>query len=77
MSRIVLNVAEKPTIAKSLSEFLSEGPVRKELSKSKYNPIYSFNRQFQGKEALLKITSVTGHIEEIYFGREVQNLGTM
>jgi DNA topoisomerase-3 len=71
MRRIVLNVAEKPSIAKSITDFLNQGGVEKEHSKSQYNPIFKFKRRFKDdQEAILKVTSVTGHIQEIYFNEK-------
>jgi DNA topoisomerase-3 len=68
MRRIVLNVAEKPSIANTITNFLKLGESNKENSSSKYNPIFSFRRPFMtDDEAMLKVTSVTGHIMEIEF----------
>ncbi len=41
--KIVLNVAEKPSIAKHLANALTNNYTR-EHSFSKYNPVYSFQR---------------------------------
>ena len=35
-----LMVAEKPSVAKAVAEFLSEGKAKKYFSKSKFNPVY-------------------------------------
>ena len=68
MKRVVLNVAEKPSIANTITAFLKQGESRKETSSSQYNPIFSFTRKFLNDEdATLKVTSVTGHITEIEF----------
>lgn len=68
MRRIVLNVAEKPSIANTIANFLKQGECRKENSASQYNPIFCFRRKFMADdEATLKVTSVTGHIMEIEF----------
>ena len=68
MKKIILNVAEKPSIAKILTDFLKEGEVNKLPSKSIYNPVFSFERDFKGSaDSKLLITSVTGHIQEIHF----------
>ena len=64
----VLNVAEKPSIAKTISDFLKQGEVTKPTSKSKYNPVFCFYRDFKGSQnSKILVTSVTGHIQEIYF----------
>jgi DNA topoisomerase-3 len=68
MRRIVLNVAEKPSIAKTIMMFLKQGDSKSEQSASQYNPIFNFRRKFMTDEdALMKVTSVTGHIMEIEF----------
>jgi DNA topoisomerase-3 len=73
----VLNVAEKPSIAKSIALYLSDGNSRNEQSYSKFNPIYHFTRDFQGsKDCEIKVTSVTGHIQEIHFHERYKNWST-
>lgn len=73
----VLNVAEKPSIAKSIALYLSDGNSKNEASLSKFNPVYQFTRDFQGtKDCEIKVTSVTGHIQEIYFDEKYKNWGT-
>lgn len=67
MRRKVLNVAEKPSIAKLIAGFLSNNSSSKLRSESKFNPVFSFNRDFQGNDAEVLVTSVTGHIQEIRF----------
>lgn len=68
MKKVVLNVAEKPSIANTITNFLKIGESRKENSSSQYNPIFSFRRRFMTDEdALMKVTSVTGHITQIEF----------
>lgn len=64
----VLNVAEKPSIAKSLSSHLCEnGQPNRIRSHSQYNPVTKFQRQFDNREANVIVTSVTGHICGIDF----------
>jgi DNA topoisomerase-3 len=68
MRRIVLNVAEKPSIANTITGFLKTGETRKENSSSQFNPIFTFRRRFMtDEEALMKVTSVTGHITQLEF----------
>ena len=38
-----LNVAEKPSVAKSVSQLLNGGPPQRENSLSQYNPVFRFN----------------------------------
>ncbi len=45
--RTVLCVAEKPSIAKHLAKALAS-QYELQQSSSKYNPIYKFERKFQG-----------------------------
>ena len=66
-ARVMLNVAEKPSIAKLVARFLSGGQSSKRTSKSKYNPIFEFDYNHHGEEVLMLVTSVTGHIQNIDF----------
>ena len=76
MNCTVLNVAEKPSIAKTISDFLHQGEVSKPHSKSKYNPVFSFFRDFKGhQQAKILVTSVTGHIQEIDFDPKYKDWG--
>lgn len=48
--KIVLNVAEKPSIAKKIQYILnSNNPAKKIHNISKYNPVYELNRNFLGE----------------------------
>lgn len=68
MRRLVLHVAEKPSIANTVTNFLKRGESRKERSASQYNPIFIFTRKFlTDEQATNKVTSVTGHITELEF----------
>mmetsp|Transcript_10586 Transcript_10586/g.17775 ORF Transcript_10586/g.17775 Transcript_10586/m.17775 type:complete len:161 (+) Transcript_10586:27-509(+) len=64
--KIALMVAEKPSVAKSICEFLARGQqMRKFQGKSKYNPIYEFDypMKVQSNQIFtLRVTSVLGHI---------------
>ncbi len=62
----VLGVAEKPSVARRISQILSGGKVAKFEGVSKYNPVYSF--KLNGDE--YRITSVLGHILESDFPDE-------
>ncbi len=64
--RVVLCVAEKPSIAKHMMQTL--GKIYSKMnSKSKYNPIYATQGVFQNENCKLIITSVTGHIQHMEF----------
>ena len=67
---IALNVAEKPSVAKSVSLLLNGGQPQKEQSKSQYNPIFRFNYHINSKniEYDMIFTSVRGHIMGYEFG---------
>ena len=66
--KTVLIVAEKPSIAKSISFYLSDSPNANRLrSHSKYNPVTTFQKQFQNQDATIIVTSVTGHVNTIDF----------
>ena len=67
---IALNVAEKPSVAKSVSLLLNGGQPQKEQSRSQYNPIFRFNYYINSKniEYDMIFTSVRGHIMGYEFG---------
>lgn len=58
----VLNVAEKPTVAKEISNILSKGKCSKSAGRSKYNPIWKFPFTLRGQEVEMIVTSVLGHL---------------
>eukprot|EP00668_Euglena_longa_P014650 GGOE01018648.1.p1 GENE.GGOE01018648.1~~GGOE01018648.1.p1 ORF type:complete len:899 (+),score=203.60 GGOE01018648.1:28-2697(+) len=58
----VLMVAEKPSVAKAIAEHLSSGKARTRTGISKANPVHEFMRNFFGKRARIKVTSVVGHV---------------
>ncbi|PWA75282.1 topoisomerase 3alpha [Artemisia annua] len=65
----VLNVAEKPSVAKQVSSILSrnQGGLRTREGRSRYNKIFEFNYNIQGQQCQMMFTSVTGHLMEIEF----------
>jgi DNA topoisomerase-3 len=54
-------VAEKPSIALSISEALSNN-FSKKSGVSRTCPIYTFKRDFMGYNASFRVTSVAGHV---------------
>jgi DNA topoisomerase IA len=82
MSRnnIVLMVAEKPSVAKAMKEFLGRGKqIRNTQGKSKFNPIYEFEYPFAplgGQEVTLRVTSCLGHIMGLKYPDECKNWST-
>ena len=75
--RVVLNVAEKPSIAKHLANALrGPNPLQRETSFSKYNPIYTCPGNFQNTQSEIITTSVTGHIKNLAFDVKYKNWQT-
>lgn len=75
--KVVINVAEKPSIAKHLISALAGSSFTKENSLSIYNPIFTYKGNFQGVSAVIKVTSVTGHVREMAFNKKYQNWNTI
>lgn len=66
----VLNVAEKPSVAKSVAEILSRrggGGLRSREGRSRYNRVFEFEYAIGGQLCYMLMTSVTGHLMEIDF----------
>ncbi|KAJ8769133.1 hypothetical protein K2173_000908 [Erythroxylum novogranatense] len=63
----VLNVAEKPSVAKSVSGILSRNQLRVREGRSRYNKIFEFNYSINGQACHMLFTSVTGHLMELEF----------
>nr|XP_007137778.1 hypothetical protein PHAVU_009G154800g [Phaseolus vulgaris]ESW09772.1 hypothetical protein PHAVU_009G154800g [Phaseolus vulgaris] len=64
----VLNVAEKPSVAKSVSTILSRNQgIRTREGRSRYNKIFEFNYTIRGQPCHMLFTSVTGHLMELEF----------
>ncbi|XP_019069629.2 DNA topoisomerase 3-alpha isoform X5 [Solanum lycopersicum] len=66
----VLNVAEKPSVAKAVSGILSKnqpGGIRVRDGRSRYNKIFEFNYTIRNQPCQMLFTSVTGHLMEIEF----------
>jgi DNA topoisomerase-3 len=57
-----LNVAEKPSVAKTIRDILSEGNFTMPKSYSKYNPIFQFKQKSKDKEYDFTVTSIRGHM---------------
>ena len=68
-------VAEKPSIALSIAESLSNNYVKKQ-GFSKSIPIYTFKGNFQGHTASFRVTSVAGHVYNRDFPINFQDRGT-
>ena len=65
-----LNVAEKPSVAKSVSILLNGGQPQREETRSQYNPVFRFDYFVESKniEYDMLFTSVRGHIMGYAFG---------
>lgn len=55
-------VAEKPSIALSITEALSGGKFSKTSGLARSLPVYTFSGMFKGHQATIKVTSVAGHV---------------
>ena len=66
----VLNVAEKPSVAKAVAGILSKsggGGMRVREGRSRYNKIFEFGYNIRGQQCHMLFTSVTGHLMELDF----------
>ena len=58
----VLNIAEKPSVAKELAAILAKGAAQRATSKSKFNPAFQFEFSLRGQRVTMVVTSVSGHM---------------
>jgi DNA topoisomerase-3 len=70
---LVVMVAEKPSIALSITEALSNGKYSKGSGLARSLPVYVFNGLFKGHHATFKVTSVAGHVFNRDFPTEYQD----
>jgi DNA topoisomerase III len=73
MKATYLNVAEKPSVAKSCAIILSENRYSCIESASKYNPVYSFDFLLNNQQCIMLFTSVTGHLTDMEFQADCKN----
>eukprot|EP01054_Gregarina_sp_Poly1_P002341 Gregarina_sp_Poly_1__2340@NODE_1625_length_3684_cov_94_037324_g1072_i0_p3_GENE_NODE_1625_length_3684_cov_94_037324_g1072_i0NODE_1625_length_3684_cov_94_037324_g1072_i0_p3_ORF_typecomplete_len128_score11_57Toprim/PF01751_22/2_8e05_NODE_1625_length_3684_cov_94_037324_g1072_i016031986 len=73
MPRTVLNVAEKPSVARQVSQILASGPLVRRPGPCKFNPISEFQCKLGTEELKMIFTSVRGHLMEIQFPAEFSN----
>lgn len=74
MGKVVLMVAEKPSLAESIAKLLAgtnEIAFRKGLSNA--CGVSEFQGTFRGEKVLYRVTSVTGHVYSCDFPREFNN----
>lgn len=69
----ILNVAEKPSVAKEISKCLSQGRSQHVHSHSRFNPVSHFAHQFRGRNHDMYVTSVKGHLMELDFTAQYRN----
>ncbi|EPR79984.1 DNA topoisomerase III, partial [Spraguea lophii 42_110] len=67
----ILNIAEKPSVARSISSILCGGNMNKRRGKHKYTMVYEFD--YDGKTMIF--TSVLGHLYNYEFVKENINYG--
>lgn len=64
----MLNVAEKPSVAKAVAGILSSHQGLKiREGRSRFNKIFEFNYTINGRPCFMSFTSVTGHLMELDF----------
>ncbi|CBZ54216.1 putative DNA topoisomerase III alpha [Neospora caninum Liverpool] len=71
----VLNVAEKPSVAKEASRLLA-GAYQNAPSQSRFNPVHQFEFSLQNRSCTMLFTSVRGHLMSLEFASAYQNWNT-
>jgi DNA topoisomerase-3 len=66
----VLMVAEKPSICTSIAHALNKGNME---TRGRSPPVHEFQGLFLNKPALIRVTSVTGHVFSLDFPAKYQN----
>jgi len=66
----VLNVAEKPSVAKEISRALSNGGARCRDGLTPWNKVWEFEYVVRGRRVTMVFTSVTGHLSNFEFAEE-------
>lgn len=61
----MLNVAEKPSVARGIAEILGGRDVEKRPGLSQFNPVFEFPFCLQGQPCTMVVTSVAGHLMEL------------
>lgn len=65
--RLVLNIAEKASVAKEITKILAKPPIRTRILASKFNPVYEFAYELNKEAVLMRFTSVAGHVMRMEF----------
>ncbi|EKX73240.1 DNA topoisomerase III, putative [Theileria equi strain WA] len=71
--RRIFNVAEKPSVARNITEILSNGKSTKEFTNSRMNPVFSFTYHIDGEVSKMYFTSVKGHLSSLEFDPSYSN----
>ncbi|KAI5188794.1 DNA topoisomerase III [Nematocida minor] len=66
----ILNVAEKPSVAKAISDILSNGSAHSSSGFNKYCRVFKFDLQLSGAQTKMVFTSVLGHLYALEFERK-------
>jgi len=71
----VLMVAEKPSIAATLTEALcpSQSGAQKRKGMSPNSPVFEYRGTFMGRPSRFKVTATTGHVYSLDFSQEYNN----
>lgn len=72
---VVINVAEKPSVAKAITDILckTKGGPKKLESLSRYNPTFQFFSKIDKSYMNMIVTSVCGHIKEYKFPKKCKD----
>ncbi|KDD75366.1 DNA topoisomerase, partial [Helicosporidium sp. ATCC 50920] len=63
----VLNVAEKNSVAKAITDILSNGRAQQQSTQATWCKVYSFPYTLDGRDVEMVFTSVSGHLLELDF----------
>jgi DNA topoisomerase-3 len=76
MVKVCLNVAEKPSVAKGVTQILSNGSYRTNKGVAKYNMNYEFNHKVEDTDYKMIFTSVLGHMMSLSYPETLSNWST-
>ena len=71
--KVVLNVAEKPSVANDIVRALCPRNHTKTNPASRINAVFEFPYTLQGQDVLMRVTSVRGHIFEVDFSNQYKD----
>lgn len=69
----ILNIAEKPSVAKEISNILSHNRCSYKQGLSKFNPIFEFHCQVLSQDDQMVFSSMAGHMMNLDFSQEYSN----